>query len=296
MMIHHTPKQWNISLIMLFVLVIGSIIGLISTWYIQDMISSSGQIREFYNSYYITKWWLELGVLAVQKYDYGFEDNITGGNAIIANNLRCAQKKHCNLNITIQSRIKDITIDNTYWAINTCSTFTQNPFTLSQGQSLILPLFADERSLKKSAESYLNILPQYETTISSANLNSTIGIGIVLWSRNQTKYDEIDQKPKLFITGTIDYTNINNLLTNTLKPHFQDTITDSNDFNYLTITNMDENPFNFCLNIKNSFVWDSSIVHSIGTFWNTNLWFQADVKKPLLEYIIRPYWDGTYSE
>lgn len=108
----HKPikPRGNISLIMLFVLAIGSLIGLMSTTVIQNMITSSGQLRDFYHSYYLAQAGLELGTLAVHKHQYGYEDIINYDSTnnqnpvtILNQNLNC--KKSCALDIRISSRL-----------------------------------------------------------------------------------------------------------------------------------------------------------------------------------------------
>lgn len=108
----HKPikPKGNISLIMLFVLAIGSLIGLMSTTVIQNMITSSGQLRDFYHSYYLAQAGLELGTLAVHKHQYGYEDIINYDSTknpnpqnILNQNLNC--KKACALDITISSHL-----------------------------------------------------------------------------------------------------------------------------------------------------------------------------------------------
>ncbi len=306
---------------MLFVLAIGSLIGLMSTWFVQDMISSSSQIRDFYQSYYIAKWGLELGTLAVNRYEYGFEDILSWSQDIINNNLNC--QKNCNLDISIQSRIKEKNLINSNLeSIKTCNFNTPYPFILSQAQSYIIPLFADQRKLSNTSltkSSIINILTDYNINISTDNNNENtlLGIGIVLGSGNQAIYNAlpVNQQQKLFITGTIaegtTSFNIYNFLTtpkavdstqpfqwNSIKSQYTTNPSVDNDdyFNYLYITNLSsDQDFKFCLNIErsqNGYISDKSIVTALSTYGDTTLWLQAQVKKPLLEYIVRP-WTST---
>lgn len=306
----------NISLIMLFILGIGSLIGLMSTWFIQDMISSSSQIRDFYQSYYIAKWWLELWTLAVNRYEYGFEDHLSGTQSIIANNLNC--KKNCNLDLTIQSRIttqNSVTINSNLeiQESNSCSTLTEDRFMLSPWESYVLPLFADERKLtsnnNNNISNVFNSSPQYNINITSnSHENSTIGIGVVLWSWNQSIYNmlETSLQQKLFLTWSlINNLNIFNFLNvgrginselafwwQSINSQYTTPPNPNNDdyFNYLYITNISWSPFEYCLRINNSqygFISDKSIINAVSTYGETTLWLQAQARKPLLEYIVR---------
>ncbi len=310
---------WNISLIMLFVLAIGSLIGLMSTGFVQDMIGSSSQIRDFYQSYYIAKWGIELWVLISNKYEYGFEDHLSGSNALIANNLSCGTK--CNLDIDIKSRIKPENnkstsiIDKNYKALTSCTSFTKNQFQLNPWESIIYPLFADQRKLSQEGQNTLqNILvwsPQYDFSLVGSSTQE-IWIGIVLGKSNEEIYDQlgIDDKQSLLQTWFIgnDMMSINKLLYKTpsmknkslVAPtsianlyNTNPDITAKKDyFNYLYITNLSPAVFFYCLSIDRSqygFIGDESIITAISSYNTTQLWLEAIAKKPLLEYIVRPY-------
>lgn len=332
---HHHYKG-NISLMMLFVLAIGSLIGLMSTGFIQDMISSTIQVRDFYQSYYIAKGGIELWTLAINRYEYGLQDHITGANAIISSNLNC--KKDCNLDLTIQSRINQwnnerrssdsMLINADLEVVNQCNVFTENKFELSPGQSYVVPLFADQRKLTSNNNTIVNVLadnPKYNMSIRSPESYQTIplGIGIVLGSSNQAIYDTLSLtgKQKLFISWSLsNFSSDSSSLSNDFNiyrflhassplddtsntsvtaissqysahPIVGDTTKDY--FNYLYITNLSKDTtFPYCLSISNSengFISDRSIITSISTYWDTTLWLQAQARKPLLEYIIRPY-------
>lgn len=63
---------------MIFVLLIGSIIGLMSTTMLQSMIGETSVLRETYQTYYNAKAGIELGNLAVARHDYGYSDYLSG--------------------------------------------------------------------------------------------------------------------------------------------------------------------------------------------------------------------------
>jgi len=135
---------------------------------------------------------------------------------------------------------------------------------------------------------------------------------MVLGSSNQAEYNmqDLTGQQVLYITGTLESSNfkINKFLYNTpgldptvpfptnLADKFSNNPTpgdNTNDrFNYLYMTNISGVPFEYCLQISPSehgFVSDKSIITSIGSYGDTTLGLQAQAKKPLLEYIIRPY-------
>lgn len=309
---YNSPKG-NISLIMLFVLAIGSLIGLLSTIVIQDMISSTGSLRDFYQSYYLSKGWLELGILSVEKYEYGFEDTLTGSDTIIKNNLNCTT--NCSLWLTITSRIKvpvgqtSVTFWTTAENIDACNSLTPNKIILSGGWSYVLPLFIDQRSLKNNI-TWNPIqwnLSQYNIKIQPTSTETShLWLWIALWSGNKDIYDNDltgNNKPDLYITGTT--LNIKEFLHNQAQKDWshplpqiastfnQETFAVWADFyNYLFITNLDTTPFSFCLQAEpnsNGYSIDTATVTSIGTYNATTIGLQANIKKPLPDYIINSY-------
>lgn len=321
---HSFRVRWsskgNISLIMLFVLAIGSLIWLMSTNSVQDMITSTWSLRDFYQSYYISKWWLELWILATNKYEYGFEDSLSGSESIIKNNLNC--KKSCNLSIDIKSRIKPGSDAVIFWTtpepIQICNSFAKNRIVLSGWSSYILPLFADQRTLQWWTE-IKNLLEDqnYKLNIQSDQLNS-LWIGITLWSWFKNIYDlqSSTGKQLLYITGTINNTHIHDISkfiydSKALDPWttiqseqsigriFWSSIalTEQENFNYLFITNLWEQAYAFCLQAEantEGYTVDNSIITSIWSYWNTTIWLQANIKKPLPDYIINSF-NGIYD-
>jgi hypothetical protein len=315
----HNPK-WNISLIMLFVLAISSLIGLMATNSVQEMLSSTWALRDFYQSYYISKGGLELWILTANRYDYGFEENLTGTENILRNNLYC--KKDCTLWLKVTSRVrpidKNILFGSTPEAIDPaiCNSFTTNKITLSGWSSYIIPLFADRRTLQ-GGDSIINLLEdqEYSLKIQSNEQDTEIGVGITLWGDFKRYYEKQNstQKQTLYTKGTISnnehIADINKFLYNSLAVSPSKTDTDpiqsigrqfwssnnilgNENFNYLFITNLTKDPFSFCLDAAKNTHWystDTTIITSIASYGNTTIGLEANKKKPLPDYIINSY-------
>jgi hypothetical protein len=305
---------------MLFVLAIGSLIGLMSTNFIQDMISSTWSLHDFYQSYYISKWGIELWILSVNSYDYGFEDSLTGTEDIIRKNLHC--KKNCNLSLKISSRVRPqdsfpITFWSTPESIENCSNLsdTDRIIHLSEWWSYVLPLFWDERKLATNSLNFINLLEKpYNLQIipesSSSNWNNIwIGIALGSWFKKDYEILTITGKQELYITWNAGDTNttINNFLynSNSITPNVwwqppsiaqsfwsSDDLLIKENFNYLFITNLGENTYSFCLKAEQKANWytvDNAIVTSIASYGKTTIGLQANIKKPLPDYIINSY-------
>lgn len=316
---YKNPKG-NISLIMLFVLAISSLIWLITTNSVQEMINSTSSLRDFYQSYYISKWGLELWILAANRYEYGFEDTLTGTENILHNNLYC--KKECLLELKINSRVKPTTQNILFW--NTpepitpaqCDSFTKNKIILSWGDSYIIPLFADNRTLQEDAD-IINLLDdqKYTLKLQSEQQESPLGLGISLWWKFKQQYNDqaLKDKQTLYITDTIGQNehihNIDKFLydsqsiedptkilpaNNSIGITFRSSteLLKNDNFNYLFITNLAEKDFAFCLEAApntHGYTTDTTIITSIATYGNTTIGLEANKKKPLPSYIINSY-------
>ncbi len=314
---HSNIKKWNISLIMLFVLAIGSLIGLLSTQFIQDMINSTSQIRDFYQSYYIAKWGTELWILAVNRYEYGFEDYLSGWSDIMAKNLNC--KKNCSLSVSIDSRVAQDN-DILFWSTteDIGELCTKNQINLSWWASYILPLFGDQRTIINNTTDLnhiQNILSNdYKLRIvmspEQSQASYPLWLGLILWTTYRTNYDNTSLSGQQILNITwysnnADFLNIDNFLSNTTARDSITTITSINNafwwsnfssendnFNYLTITNMSNNSIYFCIQAEQKPTWytlDTSIITSIATYGDTTIGLQGIIKKPLLDYIINSF-------
>lgn len=295
------PKG-NISLIMLFVLAIGSVIGLMSTNFLQSMIRETSSMQTSYQTYYLAKAWVELGTLAVNRYDYGFEDELTGGSTIFKDNLKSCGSG-CVIDMKITSRftawVTGLLIGNTPEPIPNWQCTDLQSIKIPACSSQILPLFLDNRKLWTNTSSlYKDIIDNAQdiSFISNQN-NKAIWLGLVLWSWDRTSYDiyERSNEPSpLFITGIINSNNNPNsniLLTSEIK----NAITNNDHyFNYLTITNISSDTINGCIRFQNpwNYALDTSLVTSTATFKNSSLSLKWLVKKPLAWYVI----DNCYNE
>lgn len=315
----HKPikPRGNISLIMLFVLAIGSLIGLMSTTVIQNMITSSGQLRDFYHSYYLAQAGLELGTLAVHKHQYGYEDTINYDSTknpnpqnILNQNLNC--KKACALDIRISSRLwnsnKDLILNSDLAPVmNSICTKDTKPFSLAQGQSLILPLFMDQRTLSDQNKWIQNIFNQtnnYHISLSPVwSQPSAPTLSVILWSTNQATYDQTPDNEKTALTH--EGIKFKDLLHSTTplqgnnptisiwqkfreNPQINSQNQDYKDYyNYLAITNTEATDYKFCFKVEkgSTLITDTSHVEVISRYNDTALGFQATVYEPLLDYI-----------
>lgn len=309
----HNPKG-NISLIMLFVLAIAALMGLMSSHFLQSMIRETSAMRNNYQAYYLAKAGIELWTLAVNSYDYGFTDTLSGWSDIFQKNILCT-KGPCAIDLSIHSVI-------TGWLIGKDANITiedctsEHGIALSSWSSLILPLFIDTRTLHNNNQDdayFKNIITNYKMSIRPiVGKWWSIGIGIVLWSGSRKIYDNQDSESMQQLYRTHNFSegsfNIEDIITynkNLLWSDLpgptiawllsQEKFKESEWlFNYLAITNINEDnsALWFCLDFgtdKQQYPLDTSIVSSTASYRDTSLNLQGIIKKELADYVYSSY-------
>lgn len=308
----HNPKG-NISLIMLFVLAIAALMGLMSSHFLQSMIRETSAMRNNYQAYYLAKAGIELWTLAVNSYDYGFTDTLSGWSDIFQKNILCT-KGPCTIDLSIQSVVTGWLIGKDIHTIDNCT--PEHAIALSSWSSLILPLFIDTRKLHTTQNDtyFKNIITSYKMSIIPIfGKWWSLGIGIVLWSGSRKTYDDQDSESMQQLYMTHDFSegsfNIEDILTYNKNLLWSDLagptiawlLSQENFkesewlFNYLAITNINEDNSTlwFCLNFEanntTQYPLDTSIVSSTASYRDTSLSLQGIIKKELADYVYSSY-------
>ena len=147
-------KSGNISILVIFVLLASSLLGILSMNYVQQMMKQSAVVNSYYKTYYLSKAWIELWLAQVQHRWIGFEFTVNTGDDIVTNNFLC--RPNCSLSTTLSGTAS--LLSKTFWQGSGC----ENPYTLSGGESFIIPLFRDTTPW--------NVAQTFDSDISYENL------------------------------------------------------------------------------------------------------------------------------
>jgi len=172
--------KWNISILVIFVLIASSLIWILTTNYIRDLMQYNDIIHWYYKSYYLAKAWLEISLTQIWQNWIWFENTINTWNNIVSWNLIC---KNCSFN-------SEILWNSDYFSQNTrTESWCITPISLKTGESIILPLFKQVNTwtnYQKLTNSpiYQNMADkisqiQFQNTIPSQEI--TIWIVIISW-------------------------------------------------------------------------------------------------------------------
>ncbi len=129
-------KRWNISILVIFVLLASSLLGILSMNFVQQMIKQSAVVNSYYKAHYLAKAWIELWLAQIKYRGVGFDYVVNTGDAIILDNFLCGA--NCSISTTLSGTAS--LLSKKFWQGSGCEL---SPYVLSSGDSFIMPLFRD---------------------------------------------------------------------------------------------------------------------------------------------------------
>lgn len=130
-------KSGNIMLLVLFIMFITSMMGLLVSQYVKNMITVSGLFSQYYTTYFYAYGGLELGLTQVKYHNFWFEDSL------VYTGFGSCPLGVCEFDMTIDSR--NSVIANSYEDYTWCTAVEedQEMYVLQPGDCFITPLFYD---------------------------------------------------------------------------------------------------------------------------------------------------------
>lgn len=165
--------RWNISILVIFILLAASLLGLLTLHYVKQLLQYQGIVSQYTQSYYIAKWWTEVALAASNIRQVGIAYSFSGGVLDdILTNIDC---EACDMDISMRSQNSYVTPE--FWTKSNCGTWYSIPWSYIQ----LFPIFRDAH-IRSSLAELLD--PQEYTT-------SLIG------QRNSMKIQRTDQTTPL---------------------------------------------------------------------------------------------------
>ncbi len=283
-------KKWNISILVIFVLLASSLLGILSMNFVQQMMKQSAVVHSYYTSYYLAKGGLEFWLSAISARGVGFEYAITSWSALVLDNFRTGTNLSLSISWTASLLSKNPRL----------SSGCDYPYLLSGGQSIIVPLFRD--GYTGDAEGV------FTQSISGQNLADAFkqdaiiftprGEGNMVFGLLLLSWQELIENGSFFHTG-----NRNEGLASFRQAferyYLELDATISNRYTngdfayniYLMITNTDTSEQSFCLDLGTALLpTDTFLLKSQASFWNQNVALDATYAQPIPWFLI-----GTYS-
>lgn len=303
---HESKKinnKWNISILVLFILIASSLIWILSTNYIRELMEYNNIIHWYYKSYYLSKAWLEISLTQIQNNWVWFENTINTWDDIIKFNFLC---KNCNL-------YTSISWNSNSFSLNTrTDTWCNNPISLNTWQSFILPLFKqinlgtnyDKLTNSPTYKNMADKLPNIKLKNPSSNKEITIWIIIMSWS-------DILQDWIFIKTWSTNNPNIITEFKNSFEAYWLDILiwlsNLSNEYkkhssllkSFIILWNTKElqTAINFCIDIQST-IWINNDIYlptstfyikSIWKYWTKTISLESFLKQPIPDFLSHTY-------
>lgn len=261
-------------LLVLFIMMVSSLLGLLISHYTNNLISISRLYNDYYKAYYYAYGGLELGLAQTKNHGYWFEDTLS-----YTTFSGCVIGTWCRFTMDISSRQWTISDDITDWDDCAEALSEEVYYTLTEGEALIIPLFWDNTAWFAT--------PAY-TIVTDADL--------------------VAMTPALYSTGTVsevygikvldeDLENYNTSLESEVgnpDPYsFAEDISgyasSPTNKNYLIFTNADGDDKQFCLELNDSdnpLPGKYTVITSLGYYWRAQVSLGANKTNQLPSYIV----------
>jgi len=262
--------KWNISILVIFVLLASSLIGVLTMNFLKQIISYTNDIYGYHKSYYFSKAWLELALTQVNNAGIGFSNIIWQNDTVFLDNFDC---NNCGFDIQIQW--KTSYLSEKFWISTWCNDDTA--FVLKWWESLVLPMFTQKEnssnySFFEEEPIYDNDLLKYRNYLKFVK-NQLYNWHINLWL--------------LFLSGSDierDFLFIKSYDTNenVFESYFQDfenyywNIIDYMDYlSYIILSNTEDEELAFCVHIDDINQW----------------WLVKNIQLPTTKFFISSLWN-----
>lgn len=282
-------KKWNISILVLFVLLASSLLGVLTMTFVQHMMKQTATLYTYYQSYYLAKAGIEFGLAQLPFRGIWFEYIVNTGNLLLASNFLCASK-WCDFSFSLSGTSSELS--EKFWEGSGCL----SPFTLKTGQSLLFPLVKD---IGISSGSFLfsgqifnkNLYKEIKTAKIITTDTVPIVYGMLVLSGWDLASDWI-----YFQTWVFDTDGLWKFLKN-FEEHIQlpTLITNSNISPYalyLMVSSLDH-PLSFCLSSSESLPTQQYYLKSLGHYHQQSIWLEAIYRQPIPDFLMNTY--GFYG-
>ena len=243
--LNNNPK-WNISILVIFVLLASSLIGILTMNFVKQMVSYTNDMNSYNKSYYYAKAGLELALVEINNAGIWFANHIWSGDDIFVDNFSCST---CNFDVDIQGKTQYLS--EKFWLNTGCS--DENAFVLSGWESIALPLFVQKNiisnnDLFSSWISYDNQLLKYIGDIRFENTQDFVwefNLGLIVL------LDNVVQRDLLFVKS-LDWSRdmIENYFESYFGYYWDEALDNEEYLAYLLITNVEDDLASFCLSIN----------------------------------------------
>ncbi len=296
----HRKLNWNISILVILVLLACSLMGILSMNFLNNLISYTDNSYSYYKSYYYAKAWLELALTEIDNSDVWFSHNIQLAD-VINDNLGWTWEW-----FLVSILWRSTFLSNEFWKNTECN--ENVALSIPAKWSMTLPMFYDNSSdyntIFSSNSIYLfladarnNLLLKFLWDWYSSN--PKMDIWVIFQSWDSILWDYIYMTWLEFDSSFFKkyFNNFDSMYGNALPWD------DKKYLSYIIISNPTENDVKFCIdagssNANKEFPWPTTkyFISSRWEYRGKTVWLQAIYAQPLPSFFINPYVDTSIYE
>ena len=286
--------NWNISILVILVLLACSLMGILSMNFLNNLISYTDNSYSYYNSYYYAKAWLELALTEIDNSDVWFSHEIWFWDVI---NQNFSNEGAFNVNIMWRSTF----LSNKFWQNRVCDETTA--LSIPAKWSMTLPMFYDDSSDYNTIFSSINSIHLLSNDRNKLSVQylwdwysyPKLDVWVIFQSWDSILWDYIymtwlDFKENFFKNYFQEFGMLyweepwNNSMGN--DPYLS----------YIVISNPTDDEVKFCIDAWSDtsykVYWWPTTKYFISSRWEyrgKTVWLQAIYAQPLPSFFINPY-------
>lgn len=279
--------KWNISLLIILILLASSVIALLSINQIKHLLSYWNATFNYFRAYYLAKAWTELWLAEVYNREDWFKHQINTWDSIVKDNLIEAYSWfNPYFDVDINSNFKYLTDDIRYDCSN------ENKITLGTWEGIMLALFKDNTTStnKDNTTSTKNIISWWYTSIEpmskgmveelgfdheSGIEKNNITFGLFIFNEDNTSMSDLIVEK---------WQNLNEFIKKNIYLY------KGNWRAYLTIKNSWNKEIKFCIKWKWDIPYHDSLVTVRWNYWDVEVWLESVVKKSTPSWSLDIIW------
>lgn len=272
------PKA-NITILVIFMLITASVIGLLVMWYVRNMLTFSNNFFSYNKAYYLAEGWIELQLTKAQQRGIGYQDDVDLSEyyPCIAGNKWVAQwSSLCQSTAGLVAQGDLLT--RSFDALS-CSEATA--YSIQWGDAIGFPLFVEDApsNIFDEQKNYTDLFDSFSMDIEVPNSSSDkkLGFGIVKLVQDSQWQRDLPQEG--WFSRVIDGPYDNQSLTKADFPFNADDIGPGLYyfvvFNPQASTETDQEELQFCLSSPKDIALTQLWARSFATFRGVSVWLEA---------------------
>lgn len=288
------PK-WNISILVIFVLLASSLIGILTMNFVKQMVSYTNDMYSHNKSYYHAKAWLELALVEIDNAGIWFSNKIFSNDNIFIDNFNC---NNCKFDVEIIGKTQYLS--DMFWMWSGCN--DENAFVLMWWESMVLPLFTqsyvennfsvfdEDITYNKDVLKYI----EYLQFINNQDYQWTFNLWLIVL------LDWEIQRDLLFMKSFDWSQNMFQNYFESYEDYYGEGILQNDDYMmYLVFSNIEEESASFCVHMDNiNVAWNyieielattKFFVKSLWTYIDKTMWLSAVYGQPIPAFLSSAY-------